>query len=517
MVEPEWLELVKEDVALAMQGTFLEGAGIIPVSSLSGEGLDDLKAGIQRLLNDLPVSTTSGPYRLPIDRVFTIKGFGTVVTGTTVSGHIRVGEEAMLYPKGISTRIRGIQNHGQEAQEAVPGLRTAINLQGVQVDQIERGDVLSVPDGLRPSFLLDIQLYHLATAERPLKHRAPVRFHTGTAEVMGRVLLQQDELAPGEHTYAQIKLERPVAVLPGDRYIIRSYSPVITIGGGGILNPLPRRRRRSRPELWNEMAVLDKGTPSERILYHLKQADQRGLSLAEISLRTALYGKTLERELQNLLGQNKAIKLDSEGQRILSAEVYEKKRSQALNFLKQYHLEAPLSPGMPKEELRSRLFPILEDNRFFQRLLADLVKADELAQDKDLVRLAGHRLNMQEKDRDIQSRIAEIYLKAGMTPPSKTELFAMFEDKTLVSSLLNLLVREGVLVYLKDDLYLHTAVLAQIRSMVVNFLKQHGEMGINDFRDLAGGLSRKYMVPILEYLDNQKLTMRIGDKRRLRG
>lgn len=517
MVEPEWLELVKEDVALAMQGTFLEGAGIIPVSSLSGEGLDDLKAGIQRLLNDLPVSTTSGPYRLPIDRVFTIKGFGTVVTGTTVSGHIRVGEEAMLYPKGISTRIRGIQNHGQEAQEAVPGLRTAINLQGVQVDQIERGDVLSVPDGLRPSFLLDIQLYHLATAERPLKHRAPVRFHTGTAEVMGRVLLQQDELAPGEHTYAQIKLERPVAVLPGDRYIIRSYSPVITIGGGGILNPLPRRRRRSRPELWNEMAVLDKGTPSERILYHLKQADQRGLSLAEISLRTALYGKTLERELQNLLGQNKAIKLDSEGQRILSAEVYEKKRSQALNFLKQYHLEAPLSPGMPKEELRSRLFPILEDNRFFQRLLADLVKADELAQDKDLVRLAGHRLNMQEKDRDIQSRIAEIYLNAGMTPPSKTELFAMFEDKTLVSSLLNLLVREGVLVYLKDDLYLHTAVLAQIRSMVVNFLKQHGEMGINDFRDLAGGLSRKYMVPILEYLDNQKLTMRIGDKRRLRG
>jgi len=284
-----------------------------------------------------------------------------------------------------------------------------------------------------------------------------------------------------------------------------------------VLNPLPRRRRRSRPELWNEMAVLDKGTPSERILYHLKQADQRGLSLAEISLRTALYGKTLERELQNLLGQNKAIKLDSEGQRILSAEIYEKKRAQALNLLKQYHLEAPLSPGMPKEELRSRLFPVLEDNRFFQRLLADLIKNNEVSQDKDLVMLAGHTLTIQEKDKDIRARIIEIYLKAGMTPPSKTELFAMFGDKQLVSSLLNLLVREGILVYLKDDLYIHTSILEEIKVKVVGFLRQHGEMAISDFRDLTGGLSRKYMVPILEYLDNQKLTMRIGDKRRLRG
>lgn len=517
MVEPDWLELVKEDIALAMQGTFLEGAEIIPVSSVTGDGLDDLKAAIQRVVNDLPVSTTSGPYRLPIDRVFTIKGFGTVVTGTTVSGHIRVGDDAMLYPKCIPTRIRGIQNHGQEAQEAVPGLRTAINLQGVQVEQIERGDVLSVSDGLRPSLLLDIQLYYLASAERPLKHRAPVRFHAGTAEIMGRVLLQQDELTPGERTYAQIQLQRPVAVLPGDRYIIRSYSPVVTIGGGGILNPLPRRRRRSRPEMWKEMAILDRGSAGERILYHLKQADQRGLSLSELSLRTALYGKTLERELERILGQGQALKLDSEGHRILSAEVYEKKRRQALELLQQYHAEFPLSPGISKEELRSRLFPVLEDNRFFQRLLADLVKTNELVQDKDLIRLANHQLNMQDKDKDIKSRIAEIYLKAGMTPPSKTELFSMFDDKTLVSSLLNLLVREGVLVYLKDDLYLHTSVLEQVRSLVVNFLKQHGEMGINDFRDLTGGLSRKYMVPILEYLDNQKLTMRIGDKRRLRG
>ncbi|MEZ0328209.1 MAG: selenocysteine-specific translation elongation factor [Dissulfuribacterales bacterium] len=517
MVEPDWLELVREDIALAMQGTFLEGAEIIPVSSVTRDGLDDLKAAIQRVVNDLPVSMTSGPYRLPIDRIFTIKGFGTVVTGTTVSGHIRVGDDAMIYPKCIPTRIRGIQNHGQEAQEAVPGLRTAINLQGVQVEQIERGDVLSVPGGLRPSLLLDIQLYYLASAERPLKHRAPVKFHTGTGEIIGRMLLQQDELAPGERTYAQIKLERPVAVLPGDRYIIRSYSPVITIGGGAILNPLPRRRKRSRPEMWNEMAVLDRGSAGERIIYHLKQADQRGLSLSELSLRTALYGKTLERELERILGQGQALKLDSEGQRILSAEVYEKKRRQALELLRQYHAEFPLSPGISKEELRSRLFPILEDNHFFQRLLANLVKTNELVQDKDLIRLANHQLNMQKKDKDIQLFIADIYLKAGMTPPSKTELFSMFNDKALVSSLLNLLVREGVLVYLKDDLYLHSAILEQIRSLVINFLKQHGEMGINDFRDLTGGLSRKYMVPILEYLDNQKLTMRIGDKRRLRG
>jgi selenocysteine-specific elongation factor len=517
MVEPDWLELVTEDIAKAMGGTFLEGAEIIPVSSLTGEGLSDLQSAIQRLLNELPVATTSGPYRLPIDRVFTIKGFGTVVTGTTISGHIRVGEEAVIYPKGLSTRIRGIQVHGQEAQEAVPGLRTAINLQGLQVEQLERGDVLSVPAGLQPSFLLDIKLYHLATAQRSLKHRAPVRFHVGTAEVIGRVLLQQDELAPGEEAYAQIKLERPVAVLPEDHYILRSYSPVVTIGGGVVLNPLPRRRRRSRPELWQEMAVLDRGAPFERILYHLRQADQRGLSLAEISLRTGLYGKTLERELQNLLGQNKAIKLDSEGQRILSAEIYEKKRAQALNLLKQYHLEAPLSPGMPKEELRSRLFPVLEDNRFFQRLLADLIKNNEVSQDKDLVMLAGHTLTIQEKDKDIRARIIEIYLKAGMTPPSKTELFAVFGDKQLVSSLLNLLVREGILVYLKDDLYIHTSILEEIKAKVVGFLRQHGEMAISDFRDLTGGLSRKYMVPILEYLDNQKLTMRIGDKRRLRG
>jgi len=518
MVDEEWLELAAEDVKEFVAGTFLDDAPLLAVSSTRGEGLKELLQVLGEMVSRITPRAPGGPYRLPVDRVFTIKGFGTVVTGTSISGQIRMGDEAMISPRGLSARIRGIQIHGREAQEARPGLRTALNLQGVDREQIERGNVVATPGSLHASYLLDLKLLYLKSAGRPLRHRIPVRFHVGTVEIIGRLLLQNDEIDPGTETFAQIKLEEPVGVLPGDHYVIRSYSPVRTIGGGRILHPLPRRRKRTRPELWTELAILDQGGPQELIGFHLERAGVRGLTQPELAIRTGLYGKTLQREIDRLLSTKAIIRVDSEGQRLVHGMVYETLKEQALRMLDIYHREHPLVQGLPKEELRSRLFSRAGDPKLFQNMLNDLIGLQQILQERDLVRLATHQIALGEAEEEIKAALEKVFKKAGLQPPSREEALAGVPCATgTPARIFDYLVREGTLVRLKDDLYFHRSALDRVRSMVVDFIEKHGEIGINDFRDMAGGLSRKFMIPLLEYLDNQRVTLRVGDKRKLRG
>ncbi len=535
MVDEEWLELVSDDVRGFLAGTFLEGAPVVAVSSTTGEGLDRLLEILDRCAGQVVPRRPVGPYRLPVDRVFVIKGFGTVVTGTSISGKIGVGEEVTIYPPGIGAKVRGIQVHGQESQEARPGMRTALNLQGVSKDDVRRGDVIASPGSLRPSYLLDLELTYLQSAERPLKYRSPVRFHAGTTEVIGRILLRGDELLPGSSSYVQIKLEEPVAVLPGDRYVVRSYSPIRTIGGGRVLHPLPRKRKRTRQDLWDEMDVLANGSPAELLEYHLARAGVRGLGAPELSMRTGIYGKAFKREIDHLLGSRKAVRFEADGP-IIHGRVYEGLKEDILGILEAYHRDNPLVQGLSKEELRSRLFPSLTgarrpvqpmsqqagkaNQKLFQRLLQDLSRDGLLVQEQDIVRLSSHKVLLKDEESDIRHRLEELFRSAGLQPPSRKEAVtkaARGGDSRTADDVFELMVRDGSLIRVREGLYYHPRVLEDLKQTVIGFLEEHGEMLITDFRDLSGGLSRKYMIPILEYLDNQRITIRVGDRRKLRG
>src|ERR671923_1201815 len=289
LVDEDWLELVTEDTREFLKGTFLEGKPIVPVSAKTAQGIDELKRALQELVVRVPPKQSEGKFRLPVDRVFTIRGFGTVVTGTLFSGMIRVEDRVQIYPKGIEAKVRGLQVHNAGVPEAVAGQRTAVNLQGIEKVELERGDVLGRPGEFLPTFMLDAVLQHLADAPRPLRHRARVRLHVGTSEIMGRViLLDRDELAPGEETYVQFRLEAPAIALPRDRFVIRSYSPVQTIGGGMLLDVQPAKHRRGDAGLAGHFRLLAEGSPEEICAHHLKQAAHKGLRLSEFLPRTEL-------------------------------------------------------------------------------------------------------------------------------------------------------------------------------------------------------------------------------------
>ena len=535
MVDEEWLELVTDDIREFLKETFLEDAPVIPVSSVTGRGLDKLLGAIDRLVLQIPGRQMQGPFRLPVDRSFIMKGFGTVVTGTVISGSIKVGQDVAVYPSGLDSRIRGIQIHGRECEKAVPGLRTALNLQGTAREDISRGSVVALPESLRPSYLLDIELFYLSSAERPLKHRTPVRFHVGTSEIIGRILMREDEINQGNMAYVQVKLQEPVAVLPGDRYVIRSYSPIRTIGGGRILNPLPRKRKRVRKDLWDELRILARGTPSEIIQLHLEKAGHRGFSSRELSIRTGIYGKGLQRELQALLSSRNIIRSGSDD-KFISSRVIERLMEKALELLKNYHSEKPLLQGMPKEELKSRLLPSaqgsvswrpatetgskMSNQRLFQKVLDILEKEGKIATGKETVRLSAHRVRLGDEEEITKRGIQSIYLNAGLSPPGREEAVKKAipagsapEDGL---EIFDLVVREGKLVRLRDGIFFHPDVLKRLERDVTDYLKENEEMDVSDFRRLTGGLSRKFMIPLLEYLDSKRVTIRVGDKRRLR-
>jgi selenocysteine-specific elongation factor len=526
LVEEEWLEMVTEDISVFARGTFLENAPVISVSSYTGEGLDELLRILDEMVSKTVPRAPIGPYRLPIDRVFSMKGFGTVVTGTSISGQIKLGQDVQIYPGRMTTKIRAIQVHGREAPEAHPGMRTALNLQGIGKEDVKRGDVIATPHSLHASYLVDLNFFYLASSSRPLKHRSPVRFHVGTSEVMGRVLIQGAEIAPDSEAYIQIMLKEPVAVLSGDHFVIRSYSPIRTIGGGKILHPIPRKRKRSRPELWKELDILNKGTPADIIDYHVKRAGIRGLSRNELSIRSSIYGKRLVHELEPILSARKILCFESEGQqRFIHSKVYESLKEKSLEILNTFHNDNPLVKGLSKEELRSRLFPVIGDlrsksinQRLFQMMLSELVKSKKIMQEKELVWLSGHRVTLEGEEKELRHKLELIFKKADLQPPFRQDALSFLgTHNKAAENIFDLMVREKILIRLKDDLYFHYSVLDRLKDLVIRFINEHGELGINEFRDLTKGLSRKYMIPLLEYLDNQRITIRIGDKRKLRG
>ncbi len=518
LVEEDWLELVKEDVAEALKGTFLEGAPMVAVSAVTGEGLPELIQVLDELVAQVPDRPAEGPFRLPVDRVFIIKGFGTVVTGTALSGRLHLGDEVVLYPKGLSSRVRRIQVHGEDRDQAEAGLRTALNLQGVEKDEVERGHVVAHSGVLQPSYILDLDLHYLSSAPKPLLHNTRVRFHIGTSELLGRiVLIGQDKVEPGQRALAQIRLESPVVCWRGDHFVIRSYSPMVTIGGGVVLDPLARRRKRSQRHQLEELKLLRDGSLEDIVLYHLDRAGVLGLSQDKLALRISLFGPPLEELLSKLSRQGQLKRVVVEGRPLyLSQKIYQQLKEEVCKRLAKFHEKFPLRPGLAKEDLRQRL-PSGLDSRVFEKMLEELEAKGKIVREKELVRLASHKIVLAEDLERLKTQIEEAFRQEGFQPRDKDEILAQFrENPSLTVEIYQLLLKEGHLVRIKENLVYHADIIEEIKRRVKAFFKDHQEMAVGDFRKLLDGASRKYLIPLLEYLDRERFTMRLGDKRVLR-
>jgi selenocysteine-specific elongation factor len=517
MVETDWLELVIDDVKTFFKGSFLENVPLVPVSSTTGEGIEEIRAILDTLVSASEFSEPHGPFRLPIDRVFTMKGFGTVITGTAISGRIKTGKDLMIYPGRKSGKIRGIQVHSKDTGEAEAGHRTAINLQGLEREAVKRGDMAASVDCLQPSYLLDSNFLYLASNKKNYRNRSRVRVHLGTAEIMGRiVLLESEELEPGAEANVQILLEEQVGCWPGDKYVIRGYSPVYTIGGGRIYNGSPRKRKRFKKENQQVFQTYRHNIPEELALLHISESGYNGLLLDRLAVKMGLFGNRLKKTLQPLLSSHKVILIEQEKQRMIAADVYEKLRQILISTLGTYHAENPLKPGLPKEELRALLYRAL-DQRLFQFLLNDLQKKGKIALDGPFVRLTDHRVSLKDEEKTLRRALETFYREACLAPPTIKEVMAKFTSypANLVKEVLAIMVRDEFLAKATEELYFHKPALDNLKKKLVDHLGQEGEIDMPAFKNLTG-LSRKFSIPILEYFDKTRITMRVGDKRILR-
>jgi selenocysteine-specific elongation factor len=514
MVDPDWLELVREDVGTYLSETFLADAPVVEVSSVTGEGIDDLAKLLDSLVKGVAEREAGHVFRLPVDRVFTMKGFGTVITGTTISGGVKTGDEITIYPQDLTTRVRGIQVHNREVTEVRSGVRTAINLQGVEKAQIQRGDLLATQDALRPSYMMDVLLDLLPSAPRRVKNRAKARFHTGTSEIISTVvLLDRDELEPGHRCFAQIRLESPTAVLPRDRFVLRSYSPVRAIGGGEILHILPKKRKRFSDVVLKELEVLNTGDLSEVTAQLVYMGRFQGLEQRELSLLSNASKKKVEEILKGLLSQKKLIQYDKERGTLIHVDFLTKAREEIMTILTEYHRDFPLRTGLSKEELRSRTSGST-NQRLFNYLANQLIQEGVVVQDMEALRLTEHKVTLAHDQEMARHDIEKIYLKGGLQPPYFREVKDKFPGQT-GTDVLQVMVKEGLLIKVKEDLYFHKRVLEDLESQLIAFLKEKGEISTPQFKDMTGA-SRKYTIPLIEYFDKAQLTVRVGDTRILR-
>ena len=517
MVEPDWLELVTDDVRAFFAGSFLEQAPILTVSSTTGDGIDELRNTLDALVAASDFSEAHGPFRLPVDRVFTMKGFGTVITGTAISGRIKTGEDLMLYPSRKSGKIRGIQVHGKDTLEAEAGHRTAINVQGLEKEAVKRGEMAASVDCLQPSYLLDAHYFYLESAKKAYKNRNRVRIHLGTAEIMGRiVLLDNEDLEPGTEANVQILLEEQVGCWPGDRYVVRSYSPVHTIGGGIVLNGSPRKRKRFRQENKEIFATYRENIPQNLALLHIHESGYNGLTLDRLAVKMGVFGNRLKKIVQQPLSSRKIMLIEQDKQRMVSASVYEKLAEKLRSVLTTYHRENPLKTGLPKEELRSLLHRRL-DPRLLQFLLTDLQKKGEITQDQALIRLSDHKVSLKEDEKNLRRELEDFYKQADLAPPTIKEVMAEFSRyrQDLIKEVLAIMVRDEALTKATEDLYFYKPAMESLKEKLVALLVQEGEIDTPGFKDMTG-LSRKFSIPLLEYFDKTKVTIRVGDKRILR-
>ncbi len=515
-VEQEWLDLVTEEVRDFVAGSFLEEAPIVAVSSRSGAGLDELKLQLARLAQQAVEKRREGPFRLPVDRVFTVPGFGTVVTGTLLSGEIAVGDELEILPSGREGRVRGIQAHGIKGDKGQAGQRLAVNLQGIDLDQVHRGDVVTPRGVFHATRTVDVRLDYLPSAPRELKHRTTVRLHSATYEVPTQViLLDRDTLQPGDSAYVQLRLKEPALLLSGDSYLLRAFSPQVTVGGGITLDPAPPRRRRRNEEALQLLEAFGTADQSNIVQLIISQSLLSGISFDNILMRSGLPKKVLETTLTELLAGGAIVQMARDPRLFLAKSAVDTLKRGLVQELTAFLAANPLKEGMGKEELKTRL-PKRSEERFFTPLLTSLEKDGLIVPDRDIIRLAGQADRSTAAVDGLGNKIADFIAEGNIEPPTIKEIIERFRcDEKTVRDNLALLTRSGQIVRISSDLFYSATALVGLREKLVNLLREKNEITPPEYREQTG-LSRKFLIPLLEHFDSEKLTIRVGDKRVLR-
>jgi selenocysteine-specific elongation factor len=541
LVDEELLELARAEVEDFVRGSFLEGAPIIAVSSRTGAGIEELKESLADLAERVEPKATSAVPRLPVDRAFSIRGFGTVVTGTLIAGELAVGDELEVLPAAVKARVRNLQVHGHDTQRAFAGQRTAINLQGLNVGEVERGSVLARAGRLRASSMLDARLELLPSASRPLTQRARVRLHHGTAEVMARVVIlhgsgfrvrgsgladgsvnsepetlnpERDYIAPGGSAITQLRLEEPLTALPGDRFIIRSYSPQVTIGGGVIIDALPEKHRIRETAASARLEQLEGAALVERVAIFIEMAGARATTDSEIAARTGATDQQIAGAARELIQTGRVLEVTGAPLVLISGESYRALAARVVEMLAEHHRREPLALGLGREEVRDRVFGRVRPE-VFRAVITRLVEEGKIAAEREALRLASHRPALTESDLAAKEALEAAFKGSGLQAGTLEETAAAAGIKTeLARKLYNLLAAERRVVRVGDFVF-HIDSIDDLKSRVRARKTANPKIDVAVFKEITGGLTRKYAIPLLEYLDRERITRRVGNEREI--
>jgi len=514
LVEPDWVELVEEDLRELFEGTFLEGAPIVPVSSVTGEGIEALRGRLESDIARVEARPDRGVFRLPVDRVFSLRGFGTVATGTVLSGAVRSRDELVLLPSGKSVRVRGVQTHGRDVDVAEVGARAAVNLAGVEADEVARGDFLAQPGYFDATYMVDARLQLLPDAPSVLRNRARVHLHLGPGEVLARaVLLEADVLKPGESQLVQFRLEGPGVAARGDRFVVRRYSPVQTLGGGVVLDSQPEKHRRLRDGVVEAVRQLEQEDPVRVLEARLRVAGLRARSGQQLAAEMGLSAAGVLGHLERLTESGEAVVFRaSGGECYLHTALWDSLLGGIRSALREYHAEQPMRLGLARDELRGRVAggPPPE---VFARGVEALLEEGALRANGSLLGLADHTVRLTPEQEALRGLIAEALEGGGLTPPDLQELAARSGRAVqLVQDVVATMQAAGDVVRVDESVVLLPRSLEEAEGKLLDYLRTHGQIGVAEFRDLVG-TTRKYAVPLLNYFDNRGLTRRDGDFR----
>lgn len=520
LVDDELLELVNLEAAELVRNSFLENATVVSVSAKTGDGIEELKQILKNLARRIPDKKNEAVSRMPIDRSFTIKGFGAVATGTLVSGEISETQEMEILPAARKVRVRGLQTHGKTVKTAHAGQRTAVNLGGIEHTEIERGMILTEKDKLRPTQIFDAQIEVIKDTKKPLKTRQRVRVHIGTIEALARVqiLNENNEISPGEKDFAQLRLEIPVVVVPNERFIIRSYSPQITVAGGRVLdNAAPKHRRKDVENIRRYLRNLIEfeNDKSKQIKLFTETAGERGLTFSDLQARTGWRDEIL----------SKAVRENIEKKSIVEAEnfyvartPYENLKMKTLAAIEDFHQKEPLAKGILRETLREKIFASLAPE-IFKSVLSNLEKENKIAAEKDVVKLSSHNLELSEDEKILRGRLEKIYKNARLEVPKLEEALDNSIKNTKFKreharKIFQLLLNSNEIVKISEEFYFTKSEIENLIEKMREFAAKSSDklIDVPNFKEIAG-ISRKYAIPLLEYFDRERITRRAGDKR----
>lgn len=516
LVEAEWIELVEEEIKEEIEGSFLEGRPILKYSSKQADSLKDIIQLLEVYSEDVEPRNLDEIFRLPVDRSFVISGFGTIVTGTLLSGSLKVGEEVQIFPGDNKARIRTLQVHDQDAETAYAGQRVAINLAGIKKNEVDRGSVIAPVDSMKDTMMLDVKLKLLKSIDKTIKNRTRVRLYIGTKEVLCRViLLDREELKPGEETYAQLRLEEEIVANWKDKFIIRFYSPMFTIGGGEVLDPNPDKKKRFQEDTIQQLKIKEQGSSKDLIENIILESKLEFPSIKELSLKTSMLEDGVKENILELVDEGKILKFDlTNDSHVIHQKNFKQVEKNIVDELEKFHKNYPLRVGIAKEEFKSKFLKNTK-SRIYELFMERLIQENSIEIIDQYMKIKGFNIEYSKEQMEIKSQIEKIMKENAYLPLKKDEIKNKIDFKEKeVLEVFNSMVNSGDIVKLNEEIFLIKEDYEKALKLLKDFLNKNKTLSLGEYRDLIDS-NRKTSIAILEYFDNKKITKRIDDKREL--